>query len=186
MIQKGRQRPVGAAFKITGILKEGLQILRPGLASGQSREKAVQPGFRQRFFQQSRQGAVSCLPAKIIQHPQKCLRLWLPAGKQRVIEAAFGLPCPDFCQIVCGKAEYRACQNAEQRDVLPGILNGLQKASQGLHLPGLQQIRSAPCGAADAPVFQCPLEISGGTARRAQKNHDILRPHRPQTVLFPD
>ena len=186
VIQERRQRPVCAVFKVTGILKEGLQILRPGLAAGHSGKEAVQSGFRQRFFQQSRQGAVSCLPAKIVQHPQKRLCLWLPADKQCVIEAAFGLPCPDFCQIVRGKAEYRACQNAEQRDILPGILNGLQKAAKGCHFPGLQQIRSTPCGAADTPVFQRPLEISGGAARRAQENHNILRLHWPQTVLFPD
>ena len=186
VIQERRQRSVCAVFKVTGILKEGLQILRPGLAPGHGREKAVQPGFRQRFFQQSRQGAVPGFPAKQLQYPEEFLRLWLPAFQQGIVKTPLGLPCPDFCQIVCGKAEYRTCQNAEQRDVLPGILNRLQKASQGLHLPGLQQIRSAPCGATNAPVFQRPLEISGGTARRAQENHNILRPHRPQTVLFPD
>ncbi len=185
VIQEGRKPPVGAAFKVASVLEEGLQVLCPYLAPRHGGEKAVQTGLRQGFFQQSRQSAVPCLPAKDVQHPQEFRRLWLLTVKQRVIKAPLGFPRPNFCQVVGGKAEYRACQNAQKRNVLPGILDGLQKASQGLHLTGLEQIRSGSRGAANAPAFQCPLEITGGTARRAQQDHDILRPNRPQALLIP-
>ena len=105
---------------------------------------------------------------------------------QGIIDALLFVPAPEGSQIIRRKAENRACQHTQQRNILPGIGNGLQEGRQGGDLLGLHQIHAAVHGAADALCLQCPAVIGPGRARRAQEDHNVLRLHPAQVISVAD
>ena len=172
-------------LKVTGVLIEGLNIRRFGISAGHGGINAVHPGHQQAFFHQSRQGVTLCLGTEGIKRQKERFRLSVSAGHQRVIKGSIFLLCPDLGQILRRKAKHRACQYADEWNVLPGIHHCLQKAAKRADLLSLQQIGTAAGGAADSKRFQCPLEIPGGTAGRPQKNHNIPGLYRAESIPIP-
>ena len=126
-----------------------------------------------------------CFGSEGIQCQEESFRLGVFTGHQRVIEASLFVPCPNPGQILRGKAKNRAGQRTDQRDILTRIHHRLQQAAKGTDFLSLEQIRAAAGGTADTQGLQRPLEVSARAAGRPQKNHDIPRLYRAQSVTVP-
>ena len=155
-----------------------------GLAAGHGCVNAVHPGQGKAAFQQSGQRLLPGFPAKLSQDFQKILGFGAWIGTQGIVHCA-GFPgSPEGCQIICSKIEQGTCQCGDQRNVLPGILDNLQKRPEGTNFRRLHQVGAAAGGAADSPGFQRPLENGPGASWGAEQDHDILRLHRTQLSIL--
>ena len=165
---------------------KGLNVRCFRFAAGHGCKNTVHAGQQQTFLHQPGQGAAFCLRAEGIQRQEKRFCLWVSAGHKGVIEGAFFLLRPDLGQVLRREAKYRACQHAEQRNILPGVHYRLQQAAEGADFLSLQQVRAASGGAMDAKSLQRPLEVSPGAAGRPEQNHNVSGLYRTQRVPVPN
>ena len=140
-----------AHFKIHRQLAEGLQIRLSCVATGHGSIDAVHPCQGEATLQQLRQRVHTSILAQSVQNPQKFLTLGGLIPNQCVINAAKTTFCTERSQIIGSKAKYRTGKGADQRNILTGIVNGLQKRAQRTDFLRLQQIRTAAGGAANIP-----------------------------------
>ena len=105
---------------------------------------------------------------------------------QRLVKVRVPGVGPDLCEPVRRKAVERGTQHRDEGNVLPGIVDDLEVRKGHRHLSGVQKILSPIRLPGNIPFSQRPGIVVKHRPRRAQKNDDIPRRHRPQAAVLID
>ena len=175
MLQKLLQIPTTALFKGHRQGIKGLQIGFLCLSAGFGGIYTVHTGQGKDILQQYRQRLQSCLPTQSLQDLQKVFRLFRFPDAQGIVNTAVTPLAAQGCQIISRKPKHRACQQSDQRNILPGVADGLQKCPQHRDFLGLQQILATTADTANAIACQCILEMDTHRTGRSEQNCNVLR-----------
>ena len=102
----------------------------------------------------------------------------LPSGGEAVVYRALSRS-PQPGQPVGGEAEQRRAQRRQQGHVLPGIVQHLQQSDGHGDLRGAEELLPAVGAPGDPQLVQGGGVAAQHRSRRAQEDHDVLRPNGP-------
>ena len=170
---------------LTGVGIQGNEVLLPGGSALHGPEHRQGVALRIELPQQAVRRHVPGRQPQLLQQPPEGRRVRAVVQAQGVVIIPLRLQRPDQGQAVRRKAEQRRPQHGDQRHILPGVVDDLQKRHHHRRLRGAEEGLAFPAGAGDVLPAQGRRIGRHPGPGGAHENDDVLRLHRPGPAVLP-